>query len=167
MSNIIRKDPFFELNTLQDRVNQLFNQAFGGWEGFGFEPPITATEFVPPVDILENEHNIVLRAEIPGVKESDLKITIENNIFTIVGERKFNEEEKKENFHRVERRYGKFTRSFTFPAGVDFEKVTAVFDNGLLTVTFPKKEEFKPKQIQIGVSKAPPVPVKPVKEKAA
>jgi len=167
MPNIIRKDPFFELTSLQDRVNQLFNQAFGGWEGFGFEQPLTSAEFVPPVDILEDEHNILLQAEIPGVKEGDLNITLENNILTITGERKFKNAEKKENFHRIERRYGKFTRSFTLPGGVDFEKVNATFDNGILTVTLPKKEEFKPKQITIDVNKTPAIAVKPVKEKAA
>lgn len=167
MPNIIRKDPFFELTSLQDRVNQLFNQAFGGWEGFGFEQPLTSAEFVPPVDILEDEHNILLQAEIPGVKEGDLNITLENNVLTITGERKFKDEEKKENFHRMERRYGKFTRSFTLPGGVDFEKVNATFDNGILTITLPKKEEFKPKQITIGVNKTPAIPVKPLKEKAA
>ena len=167
MPNIIRRDPFFELTSLQDRVNQLFNQAFGGFEGFGFEQPLTSTEFVPPVDILEDEYNILLRAEIPGINAGELNITLENNVLTITGERKFNDEEKKENFHRMERRYGKFTRSFTLPGGVDFEKVNATFDNGILTVTLPKKEEFKPKQISIGVNKTPAIPVKPVKEKAA
>jgi HSP20 family protein len=94
------------------------------------------------------------------VKQEDLNITLENNVLTIAGERKFEEEEKKENFHRIERRYGKFTRSFTLPASVDAENVNAVFENGLLKITLAKKEEFKPKQITIGVNKAPAVSTK-------
>jgi HSP20 family protein len=167
MPNIIRRDPFFELTSLQDRVNQLFNQSFGGFDGFGFEQPLTSAEFLPPVDILETEQNIVLKAEVPGVKVEDLKITLENNVLTITGERKFKEEENEENYHRVERRYGKFTRSFNLPVGVAVENVVATFEHGVLTITLPKREEYKPKQITIGVTKTPPVTVKPVKEKAA
>jgi HSP20 family protein len=166
MSNIIRRDPFWELTSLHDRVNQLFNRSFNGFEGFGFEQPLTSAEFLPPVDIFEDEHNITLQVEIPGVKDEDLNITLENNVLTITGERKFKAEEKKDNFHRIERRYGKFTRSFTLPTGVEFEKVNATFENGVLNVALPKKEEFKPKQITIGVNK-PAVAVKQAKEKAA
>lgn len=165
MANIIRKDPFFELTSLRDRMNQLFNQAFG-FEGLGMEQPLTEVNFLPPVDISEDEHNIVLMAEIPGVKPEDLNVTLENNVLTITGNRKFKEEEKKENYHRIERRYGKFTRSFTLPATLDAENVNAVFENGILTLTLPKKEEFKPKQITIGVKAPTAVPVKS-KEKAA
>lgn len=164
MSNIIRRSPFFELNSLQDRVNQLFNQTFGGFENFGFEQPLTSENFLPPVDISEDDHNITLQAEIPGVKQEDMNITLENNVLTISGERKFKEEEKKENFHRIERRYGKFTRSFTLPASVNAENVNATFENGLLNITLPKREEFKAKQITIGVNK---VPVASAKGKAA
>jgi HSP20 family protein len=167
MPNIIRRDPFFELTSLQDRVNQLFNQSFGGFDGFGLEQPLTSAEFLPPVDILENEQDIVLKAEVPGVKAEDLKITLENNVLTFTGERKFKEEEKEENYHRVERRYGKFTRSFNLPVGVAVDSVNATFENGVLTITLPKREEYKPKQITIGINRTPPVTVKPVKEKAA
>jgi HSP20 family protein len=161
MSNIIRRSPFFELTSLQDRVNQLFNQTFGGFENFGFEQPLTSETFLPPVDIVEDDHNITMQAEIPGVKQEDLNITLESNVLTITGERKFKHEEKKENVHRMERRYGKFTRSFTLPASVDAEHVNATFENGLLNITLPKREEFKAKQITIGVNKAPAVSVKP------
>ena len=166
MANLIRKDPAFELTSLQDRVNQLFRQAFSGFEGFGFEHPTTSATFLPPVDILEDDHNIKLKAEIPGVKQEDLSVTLENNVLTITGERKFEEKEEKENFHRIERRYGKFSRSFTLPAGVDPASVNATFEDGVLNITLPKREEFKPKQITIGVTKAPPT-AKPGKEKAA
>jgi HSP20 family protein len=161
MANIVRRSPFFELNSLQDRMNQLFNQTFGGFENVGFEQPLTSENFLPPVDILENEHHITIQAEIPGVKQEELNITLENNVITITGERKFEHEEKKENFHRMERRFGKFTRSFTLPASVDAEKVNANFENGLLNITLPKREEFKAKQITIGVNKAQAVSVKP------
>ena len=164
MANIIHRSPFFELNSLQDRVNQLFNQTFGGFHPFGFEQPLTSENFLPPVDIFEDEHNINLQAEIPGVKQQDLNITLENNVLTITGERKFQHEETKENFHRMERRFGKFTRSFTLPASVDVENVIANFENGLLNITLPKKEEFKAKQITIGVNK---VPATAAKAKAA
>jgi HSP20 family protein len=167
MANIIRRDPFIELTSLQDRVNRLFNQAFGGIEGFGIEQPLTLAEFVPPIDIIEGEENITFLAEAPGVKPEDLTITLENNVLTITGERKLEEEEKKENFLRVERRFGKFTRSFTLPAAVNAEKVVARFENGVLEISLPKREEFKPKQITIGVTKAPAIPVKPGKATAA
>jgi HSP20 family protein len=114
MSKMMRSDPFFELTSLQDRMNQLFNQSFRGLEMPGWEQPLTSASFLPPVDISEDEHNITLQAEIPGVKEEDLNITLENNVLTINGERKFENEEKKDDFHRIERRYGKFTRSLLF-----------------------------------------------------
>ncbi|MGZ4830814.1 MAG: Hsp20/alpha crystallin family protein [Candidatus Angelobacter sp.] len=167
MANITRRDPSFELTSLQDRVNQLFSQTFGGFEGLGFEQPLTSANFLPPVDIFEDEHNITLQAEIPGVKPEDLSITLENNVLVITGERKFKDEETKDNYHRIERRYGKFTRSFTLPASVDPQNVNATFENGVLDITLPKREAFKPKQITIGVSKTPPTSVKPGKEKAA
>jgi HSP20 family protein len=149
-------------------MNHLLDRTFGGFGDFGLEQHLTSAEFLPPVDILENEHNITLQAEIPGVKEEDLKITFENNVLTIAGERKFKEEENKENYHRIERRYGRFTRSFSLPAGVDPEKVSATFENGILKVTLPKREEFKPKQITVAVNKTPAISVKPKeKEKAA
>ena len=134
MSNIIRRDPFFALTSLQDRMNQLFNQSFGGFEDLGFEQPLTSANFLPPVDISEDDHNIKLQAEIPGVKEEDLNVTLENNVLTITGERKFKEEEKKDNFHRIERRYGKFTRSFTLPASVDPQNVNATFELSLIHI---------------------------------
>jgi HSP20 family protein len=148
-------------------VNQLFNQAFGGFESFDFDQPLTAANFLPAVDIHEDEHNITFHAELPGVKEEDLHVTLENNVLTITGERKFKDEEKKDNFHRIERRYGKFTRSFTLPAGVDAQNVKATLTDGILNIALPKREEFKPKQITIRVNKTPSAPVKTGKEKAA
>src|SRR5947209_8509088 len=152
MTNIIRRDPFFELAGMPERMNEFFNRTFG-FDPAGLELPTFPTNFVPPVNIFEDAHNITLQAEIPGVSLEDLKITFENNTLTITGERKFKEEEKKENFYRLERRFGKFTRSFTLPVGVDPEKVNAVFENGVLDIRLAKREEFKPKQITIGVTK--------------
>ena len=167
MANMILKDPLFELTSLQDRVNQLLSRAFGGAEGVGSGQAFTPLGFLPPVDISEDDHNIKVKAEIPGVKPEDLSLTLENNVLTITGERKFKDEEEKDNFHRMERRFGKFTRSFTLPPGLDAANINANFEDGVLTITLPKKEEFKPKQITIGVTKTPPAQVKTGKEKAA
>jgi HSP20 family protein len=110
MANITRWDPFSDLTFLQDRVNQLFNQPFGLWRNP--EQSLGPANFFPPVDIYEDDHNITLQAEIPGINEKDLDIRLENNVLTISGERKLQNEEKKENFHRIERHYGRFSRSF-------------------------------------------------------
>jgi HSP20 family protein len=153
MANITRWDPFNELSSLQDRFSQLLNQPF--FRGFApaGEQSLTAANFMPPVNIFEDEQNITIEAEVPGVQEKDLDISMENNVLTISGERKLENEEKKENFHRIERSYGRFTRSFTLPPTVDTENVNAEFNNGVLKITLNKKEEAKPKQIKIGVGK--------------
>ncbi|HEV2988761.1 MAG TPA: Hsp20/alpha crystallin family protein [Candidatus Angelobacter sp.] len=166
MANISRWDPFSELVTLQDRLNHLFNQ---GLVGFGdrSEHQLAFSNFVPPVDVYEDEHHIVLQAEIPGVEEKDLNLHVENNVLTISGERKLETEKKKENFHRLERHYGRFTRSFTLPPTADTQNVNAEFENGLLKITIAKREEAKPKQIRIGVGKTSAQALKPGKEKAA
>jgi HSP20 family protein len=155
MPNIIRRNPFGELTTLQDRLNQLLSQPFGMWRAGGAEQALTASSFVPAVDIYEDEHSIILTAETPGVEEKDLDITVENGVLTISGERKMENEEKQDNFHRIERSYGRFTRSFTLPPTVDPDDVKAEFDNGVLKITLAKREEAKPKQIKIEVGKAP------------
>lgn len=145
-SMITRWDPFRELAQLQDRVNRLFQET-----GAGHDEGLTTTSFVPPVDIYETEHNIVLKVEVPGIEQKDLDIRIENNTITIRGERKFEKEVKEENFHRVERRYGSFQRSFSLPNTVNTENVTADYENGLLKVTLAKRAEAKPKQIKVNV----------------
>jgi HSP20 family protein len=155
MPNIIRRNPFGELTTLQDRLNQLLSQPFGPiWRAGGAESALTASSFVPAVDIYEDEHNIILTAETPGVEEKDLDITVENGVLTVSGERKMENEEKQDNFHRIERSYGRFTRSFTLPPTVDETNVKAEFSNGVLKITLAKREEAKPKQIKIEVGKA-------------
>lgn len=153
MANITRWDPFNELTSLQDRFNQLLTQPF--FRGFGpsAEQSLTAANFIPPVNIFEDEQTINIEAEVPGVQEKELDISLENNVLTISGERKMENEEKKENFHRIERSYGRFTRSFTLPPTVDTDNVNAEFNNGVLKITLNKREEAKPKQIKIGVGK--------------
>ena len=155
MANITRRNPFGELTTFQDRLNQLLSQPFGPLGRGGAEAALTASSFVPAVDIYEDEHNIILTAETPGVEEKDLDISLENGVLTISGERKMENEEKQDNFHRIERSYGRFTRSFTLPPTVDNENVKAEFSNGVLKVTLAKREEAKPKQIKIEPGRAP------------
>ncbi len=145
MTTITRIDPFRELATLQDRFNSLFENFA---EASGTEQLARGT-FVPAVDVYEDEHNLVLKLEIPGVNEDDLNVSLENNTLTVSGERKFEKEEKEENFHRIERRYGSFTRTFRLPNTVDAEKVEAGYDKGILKITLGKRAEAKPKQIKV------------------
>ncbi len=146
MTTLTRWDPFRELATLQDRMNRLFQEQYGGRE-----EDLTTSAFAPPVDIYEDEHNLTLKLEVPGIDEKDIDIRLENNTLTVRGERKLEKEEKEENFHRVERRYGSFVRAFTLPNTVDAESAKANYDKGVLKITLAKKAEAKPKQIKIGV----------------
>jgi HSP20 family protein len=169
MANLTRWDPFSDLGTLQERVNQLFNQNFGTTPWTGREPRqhLMSANFIPPVDILEDDQNIVVQAELPGVTENDVEIRLENNVLTISGERRLEHEDKKQNVHRIERGYGRFTRSFTLPAVVEPEKVQANFDNGLLTITIPRREESKSRQIKITKGKPSQMTTRSGKEVAA
>src|SRR5208337_184296 len=148
MAILTRWDPIRELYALQNRMNRLFEEQYGG----GREDSLTAGAFVPPVDIYEDEHSIQLKLEVPGIDEKDLDIKVENNTLTVSGERKFEKEEKEENFRRVERRYGSFTRSFTLPNTVNTEDINAQYNNGVLTIKLAKRAEAKPKQIKVNVS---------------
>lgn len=147
MTLITRIDPFHELATLQDRFNNLFEN-FAPVSG---KEQLATGNFVPPVDIYEDEQNLVLKLEVPGMNEEDLNVSLENNTLTVSGERKFEQEEKEENFHRIERRYGSFARTFRLPNTVDPEKVAASYDQGLLKITLGKRAEAKPKQIKVAV----------------
>jgi HSP20 family protein len=153
MTLITRWDPFREFVTLQDRMNRLFRDSQGGQE-----EALTTTTFAPPVDVYEDEHNITLKIEVPGIDEKDIDVRVENNTLTVLGERKFEKEEKEENYRRVERQYGSFTRTFTLPQTVDPENVVANYDKGVLKIELAKKEEAKPKQIKINVGSAQPSP---------
>ena len=146
---IVRWDPFQELNLITNRMNRLFHDSFG--QGATTEDTLTTSSFVPPVDIYEDEHNITLKIEVPGIEQKDIDVRLENNTLTVRGERKFEKEEKEENFHRVERRYGSFYRAFTLPNTVDPDSVNANYDNGVLKITLAKKAEAKPKQIKVNV----------------
>ena len=146
MAVLTRFEPFREFSTLQDRLNRLYRDSFGGRE-----EALSNTGFAPPVDVYEDEHNITLKIEVPGIDEKDIDVRLENHTLTVHGERKFEKEEKEENYRRVERQYGSFTRSFTLPNTVDAEKVSANYDKGILKIKLAKKAEAKPKQIKVNV----------------
>jgi HSP20 family protein len=148
MTVITRWDPFREFSTLQDRMNRLFRHSYS--EG-GRDESLTTSNFAPAVDVYEDEHNVTLKIEVPGIDEKDIDVHIENNVLTVHGERKFEKEEKEENYRRVERQYGSFARSFTLPSTVDPEKVTANYEKGVLKISLAKKAEAKPKQIKVNV----------------
>jgi len=148
MTVLTRWDPFREFNTLQDRMNRLFHDSFGE----GREEALNTSAFAPPVDVYEDEHNVTLKIEVPGIEETDIDVRIENNTMTVHGERKFEKDEKEENYRRVERQYGSFTRTFTLPNTVDTENVSANYDKGVLKIKLAKKAEAKPKQIKVNVS---------------
>ena len=147
MTVLTRWDPFRELQTLQSRMSRLFEEQYGGRE----DALMSSGAFVPPVDIYEDQHGIQLKLEVPGIEEKDLNINVENNVLTVSGERKFEQEQKEENFHRIERRYGSFSRSFTLPNAVDTEKITADYNSGVLSIRLVKREEAKPKQIKVNI----------------
>ena len=125
--------------------------AVRGYCGTQPEEALTTTSYAPPVDIYEDEHNITLKLEVPGIDEKDIDVRIENTTLTVHGERKIEKEEKEENFRRVERQYGEFTRSFTLPSSVDLGQVSAHHDKGLLKINLAKKAEANPKQIKVNV----------------
>ncbi len=142
MTTITRIDPFRELASLFENFT----------EGSG-KSQIQAGTFVPPVDVYEDEHTLILKLDMPGVNEEDLDVQLENHTLTVKGERKFEKEEKEENFHRIERRYGSFLRTFRVPNTVDSEHVDAQYEKGVLKLSFAKRAEAKPKQIKIGGAK--------------
>jgi HSP20 family protein len=144
---ITRWDPFREVVALQNRVNSLFGN-FAETEG-----ALTTASFVPAVDVYEDEKKVVLKLEVPGIEEKDLDVRVENHTLTVKGERKFEKEEKEENFHRIERRYGSFYRAFTLPSTVDTENVDAKYEAGVLKLELKKKPEAQPKQIKVNVGK--------------
>jgi HSP20 family protein len=143
---ITRWDPFREAALLQNRVNTLFrnlNEA---------ETPVAAASFVPAVDIYEDAQKLVLKLEIPGMDEKDLDVRVEDHTLTVKGERKFEAEEKEENFHRIERSYGSFFRAFTLPSTVETDNVQASYNAGVLKLELKKKPETQPRQIKVNVA---------------
>jgi HSP20 family protein len=168
---ITRWDPFRDMFALQNRMNSLYQELNRGQR----DETVTTAAFVPAVDIYEDEHKIVLKLEVPGMKQEDLDIRLENNTLTVRGERKFEKEEKEENFHRIERRYGSFYRAFTVPTTLNTENVKADYDAGVLRIELEKRAEAKPKQIKVQVGGGAGTPkqvegasaVKPPETKAA
>src|SRR5918993_2484406 len=150
--SITRYDPFRDLRSLQEEVNRLFSTNLT--RGFG-EEGIGRGAWNPSVDIYENKDQIVLEAELPGMNRDDFELTVENNVITLRGERQFEKKDETDNYHRVERSYGSFTRSFTLPQTVSAEGATAEYTNGVLRVTLPKREETKARRIQVNNESAP------------
>jgi HSP20 family protein len=149
---ITRWDPFRDIASLQNRMNSLFQDFSRSQQG---ENDLMSTaNFVPPVDVYEDEHQVTLKVEVPGIRPEDIDIRVENNTLAVRGERKFEKEEKEENFQRVERRYGSFYRAFTLPSTVDADQVKAEYENGVLRIRLDKKAEAKPKQIKVDVTPA-------------
>ena len=147
---IVRWEPFRDLVTAQRDFDRLFRGAFSAQPG---ETELSTRSWAPPVDIYETEDAIVLKAELPGVDPKDVDVRVEDNTLYLKGERKFEKEVKEQNYHRVERSYGSFARSFSLPNSISADKVKAEFKDGLLTLTMPKREEAKPKTIKIDVTK--------------
>lgn len=150
MTTITRWSPLHDMSTLHNRLSALL-QDFSVPTAEDNGP--SAASFTPPVDIYEDAQKLVLKLEVPGVREEDLDIRLENQTLTVRGERKFEKEEKQENFHRIERRFGTFVRSFTLPTTVDTEKVQASFDAGVLSIEVTRRAEAQPKQIKVSIGK--------------
>lgn len=147
MTNLTRWNPARDFQVLQNQLNSLF-EPFASRFGLGDEDWSRAT-WVPPVDLEETGEKLILRAELPGMKAEDIDIRFENGVLTLRGERRFENSENNRNFHRVERAYGSFARSFTLPSSIDTERVTANYQNGILELEMPKREEAKPKRIEV------------------
>jgi HSP20 family protein len=152
MTVLTRFQPFREYSTLQDRINRVFRESYSGSQ----DDALTSSSFAPAVDVYEDEHKVTLKIEVPGIEEKDIDVRVENQTLTVHGERKIEKEEKEENYRRVERQYGSFTRTFTLPQTVDTENVSANYDKGVLKIALPKKAEAKPKQIKVNVGSAKP-----------
>jgi HSP20 family protein len=146
---LTRWDPFRDLSILQERMNRVFEDAGRGWRS---DEPSSTTTWSPAVDIYETENEIIVQAELPGVDRKDISLNLEKNVLTLKGERRFEKETKQENYHRIERSYGGFSRAFSIPAVVDEDKIRADYKDGILKIGLPKKEQVKPKQIQIAES---------------
>lgn len=139
MSNSLQLDPFQGLRIFEDSITRMLNE------------PRTGRPWSPAVDILETEDSLVLKADLPDVDINDIDIRVENNTLSLRGHRKFEKEQSAKGWHRIERSYGDFTRSFTVPSTVDTEKVAADYKNGVLTISLPKKETAKPRQVKVAV----------------
>ena len=147
MNTIMRWEPFRNFSSLQEQVDRLFESDF---PSRGSESTLTA--WAPAVDVYETEDELVIKADLPDVSENDLDVRVENNMLTIHGERKFEQKVKEENYLRMERSYGSFSRSFSLPNSVNTEAIKAEYKDGVLNITLPKRAESKPKQVKVAVS---------------
>ena len=145
---IVRYNPLRDMQTLQEQMNRLMESP---WRRVFEGEDLKEGLWNPPVDIYEDAESLMVKAEVPDIDQKDIEVKIENNTLTIKGERKHETDVKKDNYHRIERYFGSFSRSFQLPPTVDQEKVTAVCDKGVLTITLGKKEEIKPKQINVKI----------------
>jgi HSP20 family protein len=145
---LVRWDPARELDAFQSDMNRLFDSFFGHREGAGANG-YGSRRWIPPMDLVETEDNLVLRADLPGVDRDDIDIEVKDGVLTVSGERKAQHEEKREGFHRVERSFGRFSRSLELPKGVEADNIDARFERGVLEVRMPKPAERKPKRIEI------------------
>ena len=146
---LTRWEPLREMEDIQDRLSTLFGRPLRRGNG---REEITLPEWTPLADITEDDKEYLIKTELPEMKKEDVKVTVENGVLTISGERKFEKEEKKKKYHRVERGYGTFMRSFTLPDDADANKIKADFKNGVLTLRLLKSEHAKPKQIEVNVA---------------
>jgi HSP20 family protein len=147
---IVRWDPFRDLAEVQERVNRVLGEFYGS---HGQDDVMRRGAWVPPVDIYEGaSHEMIIKAELPDVKREDISINVENNTLTIGGEKKLDDEVNRDQYHRIERLYGSFSRSFSLPSTIDTDKVSADYKNGVLTIKLPLREEAKPRQIQVQIA---------------
>jgi HSP20 family protein len=149
MTTIARLEPFHGLANLHDQFNRIFNDSIRNYSGES-----AVTTWAPAVDIYETPNELVVKADLPDVEENDIDVRVENNLLTIRGERKLEKSVSEENYLRVERTYGSFSRSFSLPNTVNPEAIAAEYKNGLLTVTLPKREESRPRQVKVTVNAA-------------
>lgn len=152
MSTLIRWEPARELGPLRQHMDRLLSEAMG--RGWGAQEGLSAAAWIPAVDVYETPESIVIKADLPDVNKDEIDISVHNHALTIRGERKREQETEEKSFYRSERVYGTFSRSFTLPPAVETEKIEAAFHNGVLRLTLPKREESKPKQIQVKVDGA-------------
>ena len=150
MTTITRFSPIHDVALLQNRLNSIFSEF--GRPFAGENESLSSLSFVPPVDVYEDEQKLSVRMEIPGVRLEDIDVRVENNTLTVRGERRFSSEDKEENFHRIERRYGSFARTFNLPQTLETDNIVATCENGILSIELPKKPEAKPKQIKVAVN---------------
>jgi len=148
--NLVRWNPFGEMSLLQNHMNRLFDTALQAWPG----ESNGTTSWIPAADIYESDNELVVNLDLPGIDPKAVDVRVENNVLSIRGERQFDEKQNKENFHRVERPYGPFARSFSLATAVDPDKIRADFKAGVLSITLPKAEAAKPKRIQIAATAA-------------